>query len=1019
MLLSTPTKPSPALANGLSSVNENGHGNGDGSTATNSASQSSLSATAGDQTTIPAKTTTDATPSKPLPPDPPLDREIAASKEAAAATADKEAEELAKQIAALDLAPQQDAGEDSTATSTNIAGDPPPTASASSKQLRKEAAEMLDDITDQLTQLKSEIFLLEEVRHTVVVMPAAVDGEPNRGEAEGERTRRADQLMISLDERLEGTSKLFARLEAQLAVLQASKADAPDVSGNEQQRKTEGGEGEGFTHSKRLSVDSLASMDSFEEELFLVAAGGRGAAEGSSGPTLSALQKRVQDESKTWFGVQEEVELLRRELVEDKQLAVVEGTMRHAEGAMDSLEKAVNAAREMGWKCTEQVQALQDWKLQREKEAYEQMDLSSSSLASGSAPHEPVSAQDAILDQEEWDEKEEKMRELIQDLKETRRKLEVKRGYYFPSIEQAFVGLEAILKNRVTSNGHLVRRRHELSNRWKSLRESVGKFERELSRSERKLRTEIDLVFSRTGGTGTPGKIHLPHDVSMESLESSSVRGGAALPDSPSNASSLSIQSTGLSQGRNAGTRGAAPDSPSRPSKSILRTAGGAGRQQQQHTPPTRTASLNSLSQAASTPPNKPSQSNNRNSMLVGSGALGLSAGPPSRYSSNITRATPATANRSVVHPATEPPGQHSSRVSSRRAAPSPSPVFGRSAAQPPPSSYSTSWQPRSSTLEKGLPIPARPSSRNSELLAPRSRSRQGSEPPLSDAERNGSSPGGWRARVEARLAAKRDGDESFDSYVAAADSSFASSTGSTAHHHQGRSGSSLGFSSESPSAVARPRNNANPTRSRPMSMLGSYYRPPSSTAQQNAAEMEMLQGLEAEPTLRTTDRAAKRQSFIPRLSGATAAPTGPMSPEQRSVSLSQVRRPGSALSNASNDSHTQSSRVLGLSPARHRPSNSTGSSAAFGRLTMQTPEPIIAARAQRLSMFAKPSGAEGFATAADAIPYLGSTQPSLLLVFDFFLCRRRQQQQQWWWRCRPVVWSSDASVSSSAGRGS
>ncbi|PWN97652.1 hypothetical protein FA09DRAFT_339145 [Tilletiopsis washingtonensis] len=96
----------------------------------------------------------------------------------------------------------------------------------------------------------------------------------------------------------------------------------------------------------------------------------------------------------------------------------------------------------------------------------------------------------------------------------------------------------------------------------------------------------------------------------------------------------------------------------------------------------------------------------------------------------------------------------------------------------------------------------------------------------------------------------------------------------------------------------------------RPSSVAGMYYRPPSAAG-----------------TV-TDERGNKRNSLIPRLAmqssqGATGS------------------RPSSAMSHASNSAFASSPR---------------GHYAGPSRSTMQTPEPTIAARVQRLSMFAKPS---------------------------------------------------------------
>lgn len=123
-----------------------------------------------------------------------------------------------------------------------------------------------------------------------------------------------------------------------------------------------------------------------------------------------------------------------------------------------------------------------------------------------------------------------------------------------------------------------------------------------------------------------------------------------------------------------------------------------------------------------------------------------------------------------------------------------------------------------------------------------------------------------------------------------------------------------------SPSPFYRPHSSlSGATRgesSRPPSAAGLYYRPPSSTSQRPDTE-----------------------SRIPRLSSAT--------PRRSSIS---AERPGSALSYAS----TQSPRASRIR-APHPPTSYTGDvedrSSAL-RASMQTPEPTILARVQRMSLF-------------------------------------------------------------------
>ena len=546
------------------------------------------------------------------------------------------------------------------------------------------------------------------------------------------------------------------------------------------------------------------------------------------------------------------------------------------------------------------------------------------------------------------------MRELLDELKEVRRKLHVKKDYYFPSIEKAFVGLEAMLKNRVTSNGHLLRRKHELNNRWKSLRNSVSRFEKDLIRSERSLRADAEAIFSASTLTNQI-------DDSIGNIS-----------QSPSTASNLSLQSISQVQQHSVNGGNSVP-SPTRPYKSLLRSNDSSSFR----SPPSRSISLASLSSTASTPPQKPPKSTQRDSSLPHDDR---SRSVPSKPTGSTFRGAGTTQSR-FVSTATDPGRaaamnmnanrSPNARMSTRRPPPSPSPTKDRTAAQLNHSVYSSSWQPRSSILDNGLPRPPsihRPSSRApspSLHVAPSSAGR--SKTPqqgtlFTRATRAGSEPpgepssAGWRARVESRLAARREGattpsyvDDSMESID---DVSFTSSS----TMHRPRAGSALGFSSENRSAVARPREIPSRGASRPLSMLGNYYRPPSVSSTRDDAEALAGTG----PSM-TTDRSSKRSSFIPRLSSTPTIHNG-----FQGDSPSKVQRPGSALSNASNDSLMYASPARSsLGPGGRHRSTASASYSVGNRLSMQTPEPVIAARAQRLSMFAKPSGVTGAAGSA------------------------------------------------------
>ncbi len=825
------------------------------------------------------------------------------------------------------------------------------------------------------------------------------------------RATKLDQLLIRLDAQLHDASRAFSRLSDKLDGLErqkrAKRAGNGEATAPLQPAGgvvTNGSSAPAGSQSNGLAMEDGKQVQEIDDEsddsdssdqdfppafatptllstpTFSSAAGaffftpgsafGSESICGSSGaPRLHSLRARFHSAESHYSELSHDLELARAELLEDRQLSVVQRAIDHADSLLDSLQRALAVGEEGKGKCETEVQRLWRWCEQRRSDAQrdraaalhrqerrrrrrrERQEASGASHASSSASSSAAMAteEDAELqgadegasdaedqrlerqiEQEDVAARSRRVYALLDDFRESRRKLRVKRDYYVPSIEKCFAGLDALLKHRLTANGHLVRRKQELTERWTTLAERVASFERELLVAERKYRADTEAIFDAvraeldqqqreradsTGGALPP---------SASSPPAASLRGA----QHPDDSLDMSMGDISVQSSRSGGS------SATRPPRSLMRTS----------------ASSQSVSSYARPAPSTTQSNSRRLSMQPqqSSYSSGLHESPSS---SRITPAfsTPARPVRAASRPlqgapATEPPRARPHTQSG----PPPVAGSGRTAQR---MAHQLSSSSSSSAASQSLAAPQRPSSRlmapslsassrgpsptlsssaraRTPLLqrepAPTSRARAGSEPPL-DFEHDTSAS--WRDRAEARLAARRGAamSDAADESIESLDDVSFGSTGPT--HRPPRAGSSLGFSNDLAFAQA-PRTPGG----RPLSTLGAYYRPP-------PGDEQLLS--------RSVDNASKRQSFIPRLSSNSTI--------HASDHPSRIPRPGSSLSNAS----FESSRM----PTTPSHRNFSGAS----RLTMQTPEPVISARAQRMNMFGRPapSGVSGPAGSA------------------------------------------------------
>ncbi|KAG1725723.1 hypothetical protein EDB19DRAFT_1833673 [Suillus lakei] len=163
-----------------------------------------------------------------------------------------------------------------------------------------------------------------------------------------------------------------------------------------------------------------------------------------------------------WEAVQNDTDVLREELKEDKWLTVFRTVTEQADGMMGSLEKAVN-------RCQVHRGGAED-------------SLSQPSYrGSVSSDKNPLS---------------------IEVFNELLSSFEAKKKHYVPATSKVLAIIDNGVQNRVTKNGETLRRHGESAKRWRILKERMAKTEKEME-AVRKILTGGDVAASETGSTAS------------------------------------------------------------------------------------------------------------------------------------------------------------------------------------------------------------------------------------------------------------------------------------------------------------------------------------------------------------------------------------------------------------------------------------------------------------------------------------------------------------------------------------
>lgn len=170
-----------------------------------------------------------------------------------------------------------------------------------------------------------------------------------------------------------------------------------------------------------------------------------------------------------WEAVQDESEVLREELKEDKWLTVFRTVTDQADGMMSSLEKGVNRCQEFIW----QVRGTEN-----------PLSRSQISLDNANKPAPTFEVFTSLLES-----------------------FEAKKKHYMPATSKVLSIIDKGVRDRVTKNGETLRRHAESAQRWKNLKERIARTDQEMENIRKILLGDSQ---SETGSS-TAGSNHNGH----------------------------------------------------------------------------------------------------------------------------------------------------------------------------------------------------------------------------------------------------------------------------------------------------------------------------------------------------------------------------------------------------------------------------------------------------------------------------------------------------------------------------
>ncbi|TDL23636.1 hypothetical protein BD410DRAFT_768169 [Rickenella mellea] len=243
----------------------------------------------------------------------------------------------------------------------------------------------ITELSYSISDIQTRIFEIQELRHQ----------SQGANDAAGSSSSVIDQALMNLDEKLEAVGRGMKAVNEAIEPLTAG-ADATPKQG---------------------------SMEEADEHAAL-------------------LRKHVALIS-DWEAVQDETEVLREELKEDKWLTVFRTVSEQADGMMSSLEKAVQRCQDFIWQV---------------HRGGEREDMSKQSKR--------MSSTKQLVNYETYC-------TLLESF-------EAKKKHYMPATTKVLSIIDKGVQDRVTKNGECLRRHAESTQRWRTLRDRISRTEAEM-----------------------------------------------------------------------------------------------------------------------------------------------------------------------------------------------------------------------------------------------------------------------------------------------------------------------------------------------------------------------------------------------------------------------------------------------------------------------------------------------------------------------------------------------------------
>ncbi|EAU90504.2 hypothetical protein CC1G_00888 [Coprinopsis cinerea okayama7 len=415
---------------------------------------------------------------------------------------------LSSRSSLLDGSLEKDDDENVTITSNRLAG---ATASTSSSPKEHHKDQSNDDlrllaISTHITELsyaisdiQTRIFEIQELRHKSQSQSHSSDTS-SPSSKDTNVSNIIDQSLMSLDERLESVEKGIKAVAENIEPYTSPTAPTPTTAN---------------TVTQFSAPTPTATNSSFPS--------------GHSAEVAALLRKHaalLQD----WEAVQDESDVLREELKEDKWLTVFRTVTDQADGMMSSLEKAVN-------RCQDFIYQVHNPRPGITSEEF---------FSSSSSPERPQVNLDTF-------------HSLLESY-------EAKKKHYMPATSKVLAIIDRGVRDRVTKNGETLRRHSESAQRWKTLRDRIARTDAELEKVRKILLnsdstgSENDSSTSGTNpSTGRTGYLATPPNSQRSKLEKAE-KGGLSRSISPFRKFARKI--TGSGRSSNAGATPASPNTP-------------------------------------------------------------------------------------------------------------------------------------------------------------------------------------------------------------------------------------------------------------------------------------------------------------------------------------------------------------------------------------------------------------------------------------------------------------------------